>query len=774
MKRLKSILLAVVLTVGMALPAVGCDEECEHSVSAWKTQTAATCMSAGVETGVCGKCYETVSRNVPADPNAHVYGAWQIEKPTAEANGSATRICAANSAHNLHETLPALSNFSAYSEKITVRPSVLGVGERTYTYKKNKEITFTEEIPNTGIQTVKDAVDLGSAAESRALVRKAEGSMTNKFFNEKNENINDTTQAHWYEFGDNYTYVYDGTDVDFGKATERWYFIENGKTYGLTKAANSDKVVNDLATGSGDENYLNGSRFYLQWNNDLGFFYGVEDLLGGMYRAARWSTNGDFKEWTQETADGKTEYAFSFGSANNSGDDSGYFSVTSARFTLTDKYSVESLHVQSVIYVNNYAQVDGVPIKTWKYDENGHAVLLPGANQGARYYVAIDMAQTMKAEGDVVPTNPHTFDKMYVQDFAIAYNGQVTDSVTFAANVTTGYKFTIENIQPMSALEDYSFDNFSFYLRTKNEKGEVVDKPLSYGTMLSSAMTVDIQRETVISEEGKPSTKTSFALNSQLSGAQQVVIKTVRGKEKVLHCNISAEAPSKLHPVVFDYADGEYTRRSARGTTTDKTLSATIQSGQPLYFTADVPRDEENYVAPNYTATVTPALTGEETRLMETSVNREAVTQFATDTVGSYTITLTSVLGSQTCTINVTVVAASTFADMTGETYTQELDEPYYVPVTVSFKEDMQEVYDEENNFTGYTITAIISVEGVGVEELTCTYVVENREMTTEHLSGIEAGFHLAINEAYDFVLSYYLEDFQTWETVVLKKMAEA
>lgn len=769
MKRWKNIVLAAVLAVGVITPTAGCDEDCEHSVSTWKTVTAETCMAVGLEQGVCGKCYETVSREIPINPNAHVYGAWQVQKPTQDASGLATRVCAANNAHVEKETLPALSDLSAYSEKITARPSVLGVGERTYTYKKNKDITFTEEIPNTGIQTVKDAVDLGAAEESRALIRKAEGTMTTKFFNENNQNLNDTTQEHWYEFGDDYVHIYDGTDVDEGRATDRYYFLQDGEIYGLRKQANEDKYKNDLADSAGVENYINGSRFYLQYNNNLGFFYGVEDLLAGVYRAARWSTNGDFKEERVTNDAGETEYTFSFGHTENSGDDSGYFSVTSVRFTLTEAYTIDTLHVQSIVYVNNSAQNDGSVIKTWAYDENGHAYLLPGANQGARYVSYIDMAQTLKSSDDVVPVNPHTFDKMYVQDFDIAYNGEpVTNSVTFAADVSTGLNFSIINIQPMSALEDYSFDKFSFYLRTKDEKGKTVDKPIDFDTMNTVNMTVYIQEDTVVSEEGKKSTKTSFSLKSKLAGEQQLVIKTVTGLEKVLVCNVSEKAPSALYPVVFQYDRGEYTRNSARGAG-NKTISATVYANQPLYFTADVPKDEENYVAPNYTATVSPAPSGEETRLIETVVNKEAVTRFSTDKTGSYTITLTSVLGGQSCTVKVTVVASPTLASLMEYAYTETLDEPYYGKVTVTF-ENLTEIREGES-LTGYTFTANVVVENFGTERVKCTYNVEEGTVESEHLDGINANFKLGINEGYDFLLSYYLEDFSVWETVILEKV---
>ncbi len=759
MKKITSILLATVMGAAILLP-VGCGEKkgCQHDVGTWEEVTPATCEREGSEKGTCGICYEEQTRVIPVDPEGHIYGEWQITKPTQEEIGEAEKVCTENGEHKLSVPLPKLSDVR-YRSSITTRPTPAKNGVRTYVLNHDEgDIIFEEPVLATGIQSVMDAVDLGVAEESRALVRKSEGQMTTKYV-EPGTNRGESVYDFSYEFGEDYTYIVDGGD----NGTQRWYFKdENEEINGLK--LDKGKYVNDMeADATQKKNYIKGARFYLQYANDLGYFYGAESLLEGMYRAARWSANNDFVESSSKNEQGKMEYSFSFGSIQNSGGNSGYFAVITTTFTLTDTYVIETCKVVANVYVNNSAQTDGSVIKTWDVDENGFAYVIESQKEtGAHYVSTIVLSQTEKQEGDVLIQNPHTPDKMYIQDFDVTYRGEVMkegDKAEFASGEFTDYIFQITNVTPQSALEEYSFESFSFYLRTKDESGEVVDLPINSGTMVDVGMTMFMD----------PQTK-KFFLNAKQAGEQTVVIKTAM-TEKIIPCLISEDTPSALYPRVYEYVNGAYMWDEIESSSTSKTIFI----HQPLYFTAAVPQAETNYASSRHTVKVSPIedtdydKDGKDKRLMATAVGGVPATQFTADKTGTYTITLTSALDtSKTATITVTVVEAPAFEELAKKTYTQDLTSVEMLTVDVVFS-DLQSGENEDGKAI-ITMKAKVTVQGKGEEILSCTYVLESRELTTEHESGVEYNFKIGFNEAYDFVLSRFYPEFNEEEIVVLRE----
>ncbi len=786
MRRFTKTWLALLLGVGMALPT-GCgDKACVHNVGTWETITPATCETTGVKQGICGNCYETVQESIPADPTAHVYGEWQVQTPTETEEGVAVKTCTVNGAHTLSETLPVLGSLE-YDSEITTRPSPATDGVRTYVLEHdNGDIQFTQPIPKTGIQSVRDAVELGVAAESKALIRNARGEMGFRYYNEQNELTEwDAVHTHAYEIGEDYTHIENGTDD-----CDLWYFKdEQGKVYGLTDRNGGGKIVNDLLEASSSEKYLDGSRFYFQYAQDLGYYYGVEALLDGIYTEARWSDNGDFEETVETDGQGNTTYGFSFGHRVNSGGDSGYFTCVNVRFGLTESYTIAWVDMLGTTYVNNFAQAE--PVETWKIDEQtGNAVVIDGKENGTRYENIIKMNQTLKAPEDVVPTNPHTKDKIFISSFDILYNGAVLqegEKAYFASGEKTDYLFAITNVQPASALENYSFDNFSFYLRTQGEYGKEVDIPINYGTMLSAGMAVNVNAEK------------EFFLNAQRAGEQKVVVKTANGVERIIDCVISQDEPSALRPSVYEYADGAYLWNTSANTT----LSITAYTNQPVYVTAQVPEGEKNYASashkvsvspiadedkieqmvctktgcgfhsPDLTQTVCPtcgsALKTEflaDNRLTATAVssNMVAVTQFVSSKAGTYKITMTSNLNTaKKCTVTVTVKEAPTFAELTAKEYTGQIRyQNAKVQATVSFSE----VTESADKATWTAKATIATEKGTGV--LNCTYNVADRELSSEYLSGVDFSVKLALNEAYDFVAKIFRADIAVEENVVL------
>ncbi len=810
MKRFTKLFLAAILCASTLLPVVGCgDKACNHNVGTWEILTEATCQEEGLQKGICGVCYKEVEEVIPVDPEAHVYGEWSIgQLPDEENVGSATRVCTVNTAHVLNVDLPVLSS-TEYKSTITTRPSALGDGVRTYVFKHpTGDLSFTQAVPATGVQSVRDAVELSTAAESKALIRKAEGTMYWKYYTQDNTlQTSSPISRHSYEFGDDYTHIVDGNDN-----CQRWYFIDDeGTTYGLTDFNGGGKIRNDLQDGS-DSKYINGSRLYVQYyggSNTLGYFYGVESLLEGLYRTARWSSNGDFKEWTETDADGKNVYAFSYGDVQNSGAFSGYFTNTTVKAKIDSTFTVAELQVESIIYVNSLKyqlDEDGEPvldedgnhvytsdsIYTWQFDEESKtASLRQGQETGTRYVSNISFTQTLKgAEGDVVPVNPHTTDKMYVDNFDITYYDEVLEEgekAAFASGYATEYIFGITNVTPTTALENYAFDNFAFFLRTKDEKGNAVDKPIDSLSMNSVGMAVFYDKDTH-----------KFFLNAQRSGEQTVVVKT-QNREKVIHCDIGAAVPTALYPAVYEYQDGVYRWEKSVETETSE-IAKTVFTNQPLYFTVDVPVAEKNYATPAYTlldgsGNVIALETSE--HFTSTAVAGTPVTQFVSNKAGKYTIVLAAESNkSIRCKITVTVVAQPTMETLAAKTYEGDTllpSEDPAVPIpqlaqaTVAFS-DVATV-DGGITWTAKATISATATAGGGDEVLLCTFTYDVADaatlqemldnglapaltLTSEHASGRDFGFKLAINEAYDFVLSIVIDgvDFDMEEIEVLKE----
>ncbi len=770
MKKIGSVLLAALTGLCVLLPSVGCDDSCKHNVGEWEVVTPATCGATGVQEGICGICLEKVTQTLPVDPNNHPYGEWDIvTMPQEETGGSATKTCSLNESHTLEIDLPNLADV-AYDSEITVRPTVAKDGERTYRLKHEAgEVVFMQPVPAIGIQNLRDAVDLGASSESKTLIRSAEGVMGFQYFKDSNsvEPDKDLMHAHKYEFGEDYTHIVDGTD-----ACERWYFTdESGKVYGLTDFSDGmteeGLILNDL-TGAGNKKYLDGSRLYLQYANNLGSYYGIEALLEGLYRSARWSDNDDFREWTEEE-NGKTSYHFFFGKVENSGNASGYFAQVEVSFTLSASFTVENLLAVATIYVNNSEQGNSAAIKTWEFDENGKAVVLQ--ENGTRYVSKIDFTQTMKTSADEIPVNPHPLDKVYVQSFDVTYHGKVLgdgEYAEFAAgeSVNTGYVFAIANVQPSEALTDYALDSFSFYLRTKNERGETVDLEIGIDTLKTVGMNAYMRSSTH-----------EFFLRAQRAGEQTVVVKSAFF-EREIHCKIAEEPPRAIYPTFYRYENGEYIWDYRDKTLVSLSSTVTHYVGQPFYFTADVPADQKNYASASYNYVIRKSSTsGAEVSadwIIGNFFDGRPVVQFTPEAKGTYVIVITSQSDpSVKSTVYLKVVDAPSFATMTDKEYTQRLSYPTFTTASVIFT-DRKEVLDSANKVTGYTVTATVTLTDGTFQVLQCEYDVKENKLTSTHSSGnAELGFIIAINDAYDLVLSHS-DGFGGAENVVLAEKEAA
>ncbi len=739
---------AAVILLSAALPVgAGCSF-CEHDVSAWEVTRAATCTKVGQEKGICSECLNEVTRDIPVDESAHGYGEWQVVLPTESAGGKAKKTCEHNRAHVAEISIPELSS-AEYISEITKRPSALGDGERTYRYTHELgELVFTTPISASGIESVRDAVDVASSEESHKLIRSSKGTIGYEFHRPEIDNFmssegGSTTlesvdeihrHPYRYEFGNDYTHIGLSTFDD----TERWYGRENGEVFGF--AESPEGFIDEISRGVADaENYIDGFRFVLMYETGLGSFYGVENLLAGLYKAARLSENEDFEEWVEEE-DGETWYVFRFGHHDGNEDD-GLFGNVEVAFTMSEEYTVSYMEVKSTVYTNNADMDDsaGGRFDTWEIVEvNGKKVarVKEGQEQGPRYIDSIIVTEQVtiaEAADEPVPENPYPLNGSVYESFDVVYNGETTgDDSVLECVADKRVTLTIENIKPQSAVTGGK-DKFIYYYRDKNGNDHLID----FDTLEEVGVNVY-----------------SNILRFQIAGEVQIVIRTAR-LERVLTFNVEAIAPSVIYPTAFEYTKTGY---FAHKMATVESV-ATVYAGQPLYFMAESSARESLYTNATVTNSISRGNANACTLVdkvesadlpMSIRTTGATVSSFVSDVPGTYTVRMTSTMNtSVTCSIVVTVVKAPDINDiLSGGSYMQELNYPVKGAVSVSFAAEAD-----------YT-KAIVSFNGRDTE-LKCVYDEETKTLTSELLSvpglfdDVVYNFSLALNEAYDLVLTH-------------------
>ncbi len=803
MKKSFLLLLLIVLSLSLLVTATACgDKECDHVVgsTSWQTTQASTCVATGVEEGICSICYETVTRTKPIDQDGHSFGEWSVSAPTRTQAGTASTTCTLCN-HVYTTPLPMLSDdddkTNYKSSSITTRPSPAKDGVRTYVYESTVgDVTFDVAIPSTGITSLRDAVEIASMDESKAFIRKATGKSGFDYYIGTAASGRYGLDDFSYEFGDNYTHIVDGTDL-----CERWYFIDTTSDvhgndvfeyYGLTNY--NGTLYDELnVTGSGTKLYLDGQRLYFQYGRGLGYFYGAESLLNGLYRAGCSSTNNDYTESIDLQ---NNIYSFSFGSLTLSGDSSQYFSIVSVEFSFSDSLTIENIHATCTTYINNTHS----NIKTWEIDEEtGYGYVIEGQELGDRYICEIIIDQTLKTEGDEVPQNPYSPQNMFLTSFEIYDSSeevvlQQGEPALITANASTLERFKIQNFQPSSALIDGSLllDTLSFYYRTKDENGNTIDTPIDWGSL----------ERVGVNQYYNADTKT-LQIKTTIAGDVCVVIKTKKNFEYELLLRSDEKIPAKLYPSLLNYASSGYMAQEFA--TNNVTTPIELAVGQPLYFKANVAND---YESTQFVATVSGV---NESNTAFTATQLEQYTNiteghlakditdgkisnnfqyscFEANTIGTYTVTMTSVLSkSKKATFKVKVVASPTVESMCASSYTQELQYPTPGTVNVSFAlatdNDIPQDADEDavyyvatvefNGMTEYLLCkwAVAPSHIAGDNNGDETYVNNRIYLTTTHLRGVEQNFTIEWNEGYDIEISHPTGFGTLIETAVLTKV---
>lgn len=723
-KKIYAAFTAALMTVSIGLAgftACGPDHECVYT---YKTKVPATCMSAGVEEGVCGICNESYNREIPVDENAHSYGEWNIVKPTESAEGTATAVCKYNQTHIHTVSLPKLTEEGTgyTSSEITLSPTALKAGERTFVLEDAiGDIMFKIPVPAHGVQTVADAVEVGVAGAEQ--VRYSYGKSSSN-------RLNSAISEFYYEFGENYTHLIDSADK-----YESWYsYDEKGQLFGIRREGISYDFENgkpgQVVTTGGkpkqdplpNAGYMKGERVVLYYSSSVSLsYYGAEECLDELYKWMLASTNGDAYE--EIVKDGnETVYKFGFGSYN-----SPYFCELKVEFTLTETNALKHLLVESYDYDNTWS-------KKFEQDpETKYYHVIDGAEVSG--IELIEFTNTTEAElspeeAAEKPVNPYPATALQLKSLDVieSSTGNVVDDnsvITVNADVMKDFRFAnIENIGP--DINDIEYDPITVYLRT-----ETRDIELDYYIGANKVL-------------GYCNTSTTMQIRSRLAGDLTFVLKSKSGSfEKEFKLHVNPIAPSKITPSYHKYGNTGYTWQQ----TSSDSITATVYVNQPVPFKADVSNDELSYVSTGFEAQITSSNSAN-AKLTWTSEARD-VMEFRASAVGTYTIRLMSSLNrARTCTITVKVVAPPPMGSLFGNTtYTGNLRYPSRGPVTVTCNAVAETITIERNG--GVALggeTEILHID---------SYNPSTGELVTSHYAGAELGFKVIVNEAYDLVLSH-------------------
>lgn len=754
---------AVAMATIFALSAFsGCKKKEEHAYT-WTIDKEATCTTEGKKTGVCGICGDVQEVIIPVDKNAHVYGDWQISQPTEEATGSASRECALNSAHKVDVTLPKITKEGTgyLSSEITKQPTVISEGERTFVFEHSSgNVTFIQTLPLKQMETVEDAVILGSSRGD--LIRKESGRYT--------EALNDPEGTRYSsflaEYNNDHTVITDKAD----NLKQYFSYDEDGKVFGIEikmdsngQATGDPKVMENVV-----EACMLGYGYASGGGNGLRT-YGAEQTLYWYYQKGK-----DAREDKKAVKYSEDIDIYPNGSVDATFQFSYYENPTFCRYTIEFSLGangvIESLVLTTEIVREWLIAEDENGQKM--FDKDGDVIFAVDDETGIQYsyeheYMVVRVleydAPVLKTENDVVPDNPFNSNIRYITSFDVTYNGEVLsgDNLPLFPSVKS-FNLNVTNVQP-AATADLDYDPLTLYVRTNNK-----DMALTLNTSDNPYNIMGF-----FNKESK-----QITLRAEYAGKLTLVIKTKGGLvEKVFNMEFDTSAPSTLlaQAYVYSDADGEV---SYNWTDCDSNQNnaVTIYVGQPLKIRSNAPAGELAYADLSFTAEITNAVNKLYMTFTEEYFEGRNIYSAVASRVGTYQIWLRYVKNRNVYTsIYVKVVAAPQLSTLINGEYTGNLADIRIgsagkpSPVTVLIEPG-------ENYLVG---KVYISVGDEMESHFNYVFNEETKEFILEYYYGVSVDvnytfdFSLKINEAYKLVLTHSMTfgGGAEKESVVLKQL---
>lgn len=792
--------LAATVLLGASTLA-GCKKE-EHAYR-WTVETEATCSTTGKRRGVCGIHAEVKEEVIPIAPDKHVYGEWQVEKPTADAEGLATKICTLNSAHTSRTVLPKITEDGAgyLSSEITKPSTSIAEGERTFVFEHaDGNVEFTVTLPKRAVENVEDAVLLGSSLGH--LVRSASGRYSDA------KHANATPFSCYY--GDDYTRVLDG-----GNSEAYWYTKDDeGKTFGIFAQAQINngelgelKSDPKVVENSTDENLL-GYGYSSGVNTIRGF--GAEDTLLKYYQAYSSAKANGEAVYPEENLIKVLETGEYRGTFSYSHAETPHFARYSIEFELYPTGVIKTLKVNTmfirtflievdangnqlfykdgpkkgdIVYAEEYELSDGanqyetdgegnIIYSGVKTDCDGNVLLdkdgkeiprpKPLGRDTRKYYsdahefVVNRVLQydepVLKTENDVVPESPFTSEDLYIKSFNVTYGGKVVGEERVSVPSKTKVDFGIADILPTTAGLDY--DPIIPYISTPTGEKQLT----IHESDNSFSMTGYFDKE-----------KKIVSIVSKYAGEVTLVFRTKGGKVvKNVNLTVEKSAPTTISAEVYAYTDADGTERHIWTQYTPESAPVTVYAGQKLYIRAKASPEEELYCDTSFKASVGTSAADKVSFTNFVEFDGGKVSEMVANTAGEYSVWLEyDKAGDVYTSFKVKVLDVPDMREHLDGLYTTRLQ--YFGED--SLPADLNVTFNKSaSDWRRGTITA--EVDG---NTATYNYVFDRDtgKLTTTFVSGINgatADFEFSINEMYKLTVTHSTGFGDNKETVVLAR----
>ncbi|MBE7088386.1 MAG: hypothetical protein E7370_02525 [Clostridiales bacterium] len=437
------------------------------------------------------------------------------------------------------------------------------------------------EIVTLEIETVEDAIETALEKANRVT----SGSIT-----ESNEfvGVMSTEVVTSYIFYEDYLYMSE-EDVgnNLGVTREWWYESANNRVYGFEKEGD---ILRVLAESTKDNLY--GYYFGCEFMGGGVFFYGVEDMISGVYDTVL-AANG--KVDTKVTVISEDEVVYSFDIVNYASEYD-YYYIGTLEFTLGVGGNVETVNIQTSSY---YA--DQYEVTT---DEEGGYVVTLNEDAVASWNYSLVIEQN----SDVLEyvENPYDPAKVIINTFKLT-DAEGNEVSEINARVGDVNRVNVTDILPESA--DPAFNAFSVTINGQPHS--------DWSALMFLTSSKQVYIKATMADLGENTIEVSCG----------DVVKTII-------YNVERALPTSINATI----DGTTVR------------DADVYVGKTIEFSAEVNANAD----PSYTATITSENADKATLTAPTEEGGNYV--FTATEVGEYVITITSdVAEGVTTTLTITV-----------------------------------------------------------------------------------------------------------------------
>lgn len=806
----------------------GCKKEKHNYIWDVESEVKATCTTEGKRRGICSECGDVKEESLPIDPDNHNYGEWEVKKyPDVGNKGEAVKKCTYNSAHELKAELPDLSDIagSYISDTVTKPATAISAGTRELVLENAAgNITFEVEIPKREVETVEDAVLLGSSLGD--MVRSASGHYSDTYTGDQSSGAIRQENDFSYYYGDGYTHI-----TDDGANQEYWITRDGeGKVFGILEGGGSyphaaENITEDYLLGFGYSSGANSMRTFgaentlllnyeraqtaLEQGTAVLYDEDIVALPGGGFKAwfmYSYYENPNFARYrldftlnatgviTSLTLSTKIIRAYMIeedSRGNKLFYDNGDM-VYAEEYETENGANVYETDANGIVYDGVKTDYKGTVLKERVVNSDGSVEFKdiprpkPGNRGGdtERYYYSDDHSEVSKREivydapvlktpDDVVPECKYSSDDLYITSFDAQYQNKLIgeEGLKMSANETV--IFELCDIKPSTASVEY--DPVRLYLRTGTRDIQLTSEhnDNSYRTMGFFSI-VDVGTSANPKKVGR------VTLNARYAGELTLVLKTKGGKfEKEIKLNIGKGVPTDMSAEVYAYSDADGRERHL-WTPYDSTSSAIVMYvGETLRMRAMAPSSEAQYVDASFNAAIG---LGEDPRITFTDdvdFNGVTVSEAVPHVAGTYAVYLTFNRDQTKFKyFNVEVREAPDMrpairgADGKGAEYTARSQ---YIKLTSDNSSpapaDIKIKFHPGSAWARGTITVDI---GGNTAEYSYVYDTTAHTLTTEYVSGISGttlDFSFERNEMYKIALRHSIGYGNNTEKLVLTQV---